>query len=98
MLARRIEALTMHSVLDPLMERVRFVNEFQAQLARRGIVSSGKPCGPRTAITSPRSSAACPPPAPRRAADARPARRSGGHAELPHRDHRARIALAGVIE
>ena len=42
-LARRIEALTMHSVLDPLMERVRFVNEFQAQLGRRGIVSSGKP-------------------------------------------------------
>ncbi|OYD82560.1 hypothetical protein [Azospirillum brasilense] len=42
-LARRIEALTMHSVLDPLIERVRFVNEFQAQLARRGIVSSGKP-------------------------------------------------------
>ncbi|TWA74519.1 hypothetical protein FBZ82_101535 [Azospirillum brasilense] len=42
-LARRIEALTMHSVLDPLIERVRFVNEFQSQLARRGIVSSGKP-------------------------------------------------------
>ena len=42
-LARRIEALTMHSVLDPLIERVRFVNEFQAQLVRRGIVSSGKP-------------------------------------------------------
>lgn len=42
-LSRRFATLTQHSGVEPLIQRVRFVNEFRAQLARRGIISSGKP-------------------------------------------------------
>ncbi|WP_207459956.1 hypothetical protein [Azospirillum sp. SYSU D00513] len=42
-LSRRLLTLTTYSTLEPLIERVQFVNDFRHQLGQRGLVSSGPP-------------------------------------------------------